>query len=264
MTVRSAGALVDRKVVVVLGAGQGVGAASARLLAAHGATVICVGRRSGPTEQIAQEVDGTAFVGDASTRPDLVRLVESVAASHGGFDGVVNVIGMGIRTTPSEITMDDLRWQFANVLDSTVLTLDVLGQQLAARDHGSVVLIGSIAARRVVAGQGLYAYSGAKAALEQMARIAAVELGPSGVRVNVVAPGLTTTPRVRSGWSLSALDRAADAHPLRRLADPNDVAGAVLFLLSDLARHVTGAVIAVDGGMSAITPVLAPGRSEHE
>ena len=178
----------------------------------------------------------------------------------GHVNGIVNVIGRGIPTRATELDLDAWRWQLDNVLSSAVITVQIGGAHVAAAGGGSIVLVGSIAARRVPSDQPLFAYSAAKAALEQLVRVAAVELGPQAVRVNAVSPGLTSTPRVVGAWSPEDLARAAAINPLRRIAEPADVAGAIAFLSSDLARHVTAHSLAVDGGLGAMSPRV--GRSE--
>ena len=193
--------------------------------------------------------------------PDQVQdLFERTTERLGQVNGIVNVIGRGIPTRATELDLDAWRWQLDNVLSSAVITVQIGGAHLAAAGGGSIVLVGSIAARRVPSDQPLFAYSAAKAALEQLVRVAAVELGPKAVRVNAVSPGLTSTPRVVGAWSPEDLARAAAINPLRRIAEPSDVAGAIAFLSSDLARHVTAHSLAVDGGLGAMSPGV--GRSE--
>jgi NAD(P)-dependent dehydrogenase (short-subunit alcohol dehydrogenase family) len=251
---------LDGRVFVVMGAGPGIGAESARALSDLGAVVVCVGRRLAPVERLAREIDGRAIAADA-TRPDQVaELFDRTVAEFGRVSGIVNVIGRGVPTRATELGLDAWRWQFDNVLTSAVLSVQIGGPRIAAGGGGSIVLVGSIAASRVITDQPLFGYSAAKAALEQLVRCAAVEFGPLAVRVNVVSPGLTSTPRVLDGWSSDELARAAASNPLGRIAEPADVAGAVAFLSCDLARHVTAHSLAVDGGLRAMSPrVGSPG-----
>jgi 3-oxoacyl-[acyl-carrier protein] reductase len=250
-------ARLDGRVFVVMGAGPGIGAESARALSDLGAVVVCVGRRRAPIARLAEEIGGRAMAADAE-QPDMVaEVLDRTRAELGQVDGIVNVIGRGVPTRATEVDLDAWRWQLDNVLTSAVLTVQIGGPHLAAGGGGSIVLVGSIAASRVPGDQPLFAYSAAKAALEQLVRAAAVELGPLGVRVNAVSPGLTSTPRVLDTWSPDALATAAAVNPLRRIATPEDVAGAVTFLSGDLARHVTAHSLAVDGGLRAMSPRVA-------
>jgi NAD(P)-dependent dehydrogenase (short-subunit alcohol dehydrogenase family) len=247
---------LDGRLFVVLGAGPGIGCETARALIAFGAQVVCVARRRDPLVALANEIGAVAEVCDAAEPDDLRSLFSRLGRRPEPLGGVVNVIGRGVPTSASEPDLDGWRWQVDNVLTSAVLTIQIGGASLAAAGGGSIVLVGSIAARRVIGDQALFAYSAAKAALEQMARAGAVELGPAGVRVNVVSPGLTMTPRVIETWSPEQLTHAARVTPLGRIAEPPDVAAAIAFLSSDLARHVTGHSLAVDGGLGALAPNL--------
>ena len=212
---------LDGRVFVVIGAGPGIGAESARVLSDLGARVVCVGRRRAPIEELAQEIDGVAAVADGEDPDQVQALFERTTDQLGHVNGIVNVIGRGIPTRATELDLDAWRWQLDNVLSSAVITVQIGGAHLAAAGGGSIVLVGSIAARRVPSDQPLFAYSAAKAAVEQLVRVAAVELGPKAVRVNVVSPGLTSTPRggqpvdaggprVGGGDQPAAPDRRAD------------------------------------------------------
>jgi NAD(P)-dependent dehydrogenase (short-subunit alcohol dehydrogenase family) len=123
---------------------------------------------------------------------------------------------------------------------------------LARNGGGSVTVIGSISGVVAIAGQSLY--GSAKAALHHLVRCAAAEFGPGGVRVNAVAPGHTRTPRLVEKYDDAAWERFAAANPLRRPAEPEDIAATVLFLASDLGGYVTGNVLTLDGGLTNTVP----------
>jgi NAD(P)-dependent dehydrogenase (short-subunit alcohol dehydrogenase family) len=239
---------LDGQVHIVVGAGQGIGRQCAAALSELGATVICVGRRSDATERVASEVGGHPFTADAQNREDVERLLAEVSSRHTRLDGIVDVPAIGIAARVLDVTMADWHWQYDNVLAHALLLLQLGAPLIAASGGGSVTLIGSVASMAATEGLNAVGYFTAKAALNHLARVAAVEMGPSNVRVNVVSPALVRTPRYRDfpeDWFV----KAAEVYPLRRIAEPSDVASVVLFLASDLARHITGQNIVVDGGL---------------
>jgi NAD(P)-dependent dehydrogenase (short-subunit alcohol dehydrogenase family) len=246
--------LEGRGVIVVGAGGGGIGTAIARELAAAGAVVTAVDRDPDAlalTEQAVAEVDGVCLprVADA-TDPEQIRgVIESSAAHDAPLTGLVNVVG--------GLPLD--RWQ--PLLDYSDETLDVLldsnlkialrSSQAFARklseigSGGSIVQIATIAALQAMPfGAG---YAASKAALLSLSRTMALEWGPLGIRVNAVSPGTIHVPR-NAGSGETDRDRAVI--PLGRRGDPKDIAGAVLFLLSDLASWITGQMLAVDGGAS--------------
>ena len=245
---------LDGRVFVVLGAGQGIGRQTAHALAQCGALVVCVGRRPEPTERVAEQVGGRAFVGDAQDRSTMVRLVANSEAAYGRLDGVVNVIGMGIASTALEVSDDDWHWQYDNVLAASLLALQIGGPAIARSGGGSITFVSSLAGQRAFAGLPLAAYGTAKAALDHLTRIAAVELGSQDVRVNAISPGLTKTPRNVEHRDEAFFEEAARNYPLLRVSEPADMAAGILFLVSDLARNVTGQVLVIDGGLTLLAP----------
>jgi NAD(P)-dependent dehydrogenase (short-subunit alcohol dehydrogenase family) len=244
---------LDGKVFVVLGAGQGMGRQTAHALSQAGAKVFCVGRSLEATERVANEVNGIALLADATQRADMQRLFDQVAATSGRLDGIVDIIAMGRVDRLQDVSDDAWDWQYSNVLRHAVLALQIGAPLIAKSGGGSVTFVGSVAG--ILASNASIPYGTAKAALHHLARVAAVELGPSQVRVNVVAPGVTLTPRVVGYIKAGAMgnpDVLAAGQPLGRLTEPSDVAASILFLASDLARGVTGQVHVVDGGASVI------------
>ncbi len=242
---------LDARSFVVLGAGQGIGRQAAGALAAAGARVACVDVERDRAERVAGEVGGVALTGDMTDRDDVERVVEGTIEAFGGLDGIVDVIGMARYASLLEVTDDEWAWHFDIVLRHAQLTVQHGGRRLAERG-GVMVFVASASGITSAPRHG--AYGAAKAALMSLVRTAAVELGPSGVRVNAVAPGVVWTPRVSAllGDEGEARNRANT--PLRRVAQPADIAAAVLFLCSDLAGYVTGQTLVVDGGVGAKFP----------
>jgi NAD(P)-dependent dehydrogenase (short-subunit alcohol dehydrogenase family) len=244
------GSLAGR-VAIVTGAAQGIGAATAERLRAAGAEVIGFDLRGS---------DVTCDVGDFAA---LRAAIDHVAATAGRLDVLVNNAGRGSHTLPHELEVEEFE---------AVLSTNVGGYFFAAQaafphlraTRGCIVNISSTAATSVL-GRGNFAYSISKAAIEQMTRELAVEWATTAVRVNAVAPCQVRTPGFQALLGDPRLDeghlgvRVLAGIPLGRLAEPDDVAAAVHFLVSEDASFVTGSVLAVDGGNLALNAGGTPG-----
>jgi len=242
---------LDGRRIVVVGAGNGIGRQASHALAMVGARLCCVDVDAELAVQIAAEVGGVAEVGDMRRRPDAARVFASAVDALGGLDGVVGIIGTSHWAPIVDVTDDD--WDAQHDL---LLRYAFMATQLGARaigdGPGSMVFVASLSG--YFASPSHAAYGAFKAGLMSLVRSAAQELGPN-VRVNAVAPGAVRTPR----WAHLAADPARTAViPLRKLAEPSDIAASILFLMSDLAGHITGQTIAVDGGTGMRTPFALP------
>ncbi|MDQ3859486.1 MAG: SDR family oxidoreductase [Actinomycetota bacterium] len=250
---------LDGKVALVTGGGSGIGAATARRVRDAGARVLVLGRRREPLEAVAAEIGALAVPGDASSPFDVRRAVDTAVERFGGID--VLVANAGGEGGGAAFDVDDASWAAgmqANLTSSFVSVRESLGPLIEAR--GSVVIVSSVAA--LAAGPEMAPYVTAKTGLLGLTRALAVDYGSRGVRVNAICPGWVRTPMAdREMDDLAArhaLDRedayalATENVPLRRPADPEEVAAVCLFLASEAASYVTGAVIAVDGGLSAV------------
>ncbi|MQA87956.1 MAG: glucose 1-dehydrogenase [Streptosporangiales bacterium] len=237
---------------IVTGGAGGIGSAIARALAAHGARLVLVDSDDA-VESVAAECGAIALRGDIRDHGLPGRALSLVASGSSepvaGPDLLVNAVGTQVRTAGVEVTEED--WQ--RLVDVNLSGLYRFCREAArpmiARGHGSMVNVSSLSADRALAG--IVPYAATKAAVSQLTRGLAVELGPRGVRVNGVAPGYVATPMTAD--LLSDADNVARVLarvPLGRLAEPEDIAPAVVFLLSDAARYITGEVIAVDGGFA--------------
>ncbi|QYN32237.1 SDR family oxidoreductase [Pseudonocardia sp. DSM 110487] len=235
---------LDGRRAVVVGAGSGIGREAARALEAQGAEVVCADR----------DVDAAAAT-DAGT-PYALDILDRDAVRRAGTElDAVDVLVFTAATNVRKRLLDYADAEFDRVVDLNLrASFDLVrafGGGMASRGRGSIIGFTSIRAVTVEPGQGVYAAT--KAGLVQLLRTAAAELGPHGVRVNAIAPGVVETPltaqiRADPTWEAAYASKSA----LGRWAQPAELAGAVVYLASDAASFVTGSVLTVDGGWTAV------------
>jgi NAD(P)-dependent dehydrogenase (short-subunit alcohol dehydrogenase family) len=236
--------LTGRKALVT-GATQGLGLAIARTLAAQGACVVVSDRDPLACNQVAASLPLAVGVAADLTQP---AAVDALAAQAGALD--ILVCNAGVQGPAGPLTeATDADWQqvWSINLRATVQLCAAVLPRMAARGGGSVVLLSSIAGLRGNRSIGLYGLS--KAAVAQLARNLAVEWGPSGIRVNAVSPGLVRSPLSAALMAdKTFMERRLQATPLRRVGEPEEVAGVVAMLASPAGAFVTGHNLVVDGG----------------
>jgi len=239
------------RVALVTGAAGGIGAAVVRVLRSRGLHVVAVDRA--PVEA-APDVD--AHTADVTDREAVAAVVAQVEATRGPVDVLVNAAGV-LRTGPALDDADDLAALLATNVAGVAHVTRAVARGMAGRRRGAIVTVGSNAA--AVPRTGMAAYGASKAAVTSWTKALGLELAPYGVRCNVVQPGTTRTPMLAGMGPLDDVEAAAVAGdparfkvgiPLGRVADPDDVAHAVGFLVSDDARHLTMHELYVDGGAS--------------
>lgn len=243
---------VQDKVAIVTGAGRGIGLAVARRLAAEGARVVVSDIVAETAEAGAREITdagGTAipFVGDLGQADVVDELFARTLAEFGTVDQLVN--NAAKTDDQRHFFLGNEQWwdeYLRTNLTSAYLCLDRAARIMAARGGGAVVNFSSGGATR--AHRGMVAYDSAKGAIEALTRSAAIELAPYRIRVNAIVPGLIATNPNEPEWSLRRRDETV---PMGYGGRAEDLAGPTLFLLSDDASYVTGATLAVDGGVLA-------------
>lgn len=244
--------MLDGKVALITGAGTGIGKGTALMFAEQGAKVVIAARREEPLKQTcALAPDSISWVQmDLDDAGDRARALAAVIERHGKLDVLVSNAGYQLWKTFAETSDDEIDALFHTNLAATTRFIKQALPLLKA-SGGNIVIVSSTAARyTVVPSQKLAVYSASKAGLNQLARTLAPELGPLGIRINVVAPGLT-----RGEYSDESLgdDEVTNAWirsvtPLGRAGEPADVARSITFLASDMASWVTGQVLDASGG----------------
>lgn len=237
------GSSLSGRVALVTGGASGIGAATVALLRARGATVVAADLRPGP-DVVALDVTDEAAV-DA--------LVDRVVADHGALHLAANVAGTSGTYAPVvDSSTDDWRRTLAVNLDGVYFCLRAELRALRAAGGGSIVNVASSAGRMGV--PGLAAYSASKHAVLGLTKSAALEEAAHGIRVNAVLPGTVRTPMLRGfvGGDEAALEQLGRRAPMGRLGEPEEIAEAIAWLLSDAAGFVTGNALAPDGGVAAV------------
>ncbi|WIM86879.1 SDR family oxidoreductase [Candidatus Mycobacterium wuenschmannii] len=247
--------LQGRVVIVAGAAGGGIGTTVARMLAEAGATVVAVSRGKANLDThisplVEQGLPIVPVAADVATEDGVATAVERAKAADGELHGLVNVAGgAGPQTwMPStRVTRSDWRDLFAANLETAFFMSQAVAAELKVQNRrGSIVSISSISGMNTAPFH--IAYGTAKAAIAAMTRTMAVELAADEIRVNAVAPGVTATPA-----SLTYVDDDAErdrtAIAMGRRGRPEEIAGAILFLLSDLSSYITGQTLLVDGGL---------------
>ena len=238
------------RTALVTGSTDGIGVAIARTLAAGGAQVIVSGRNAERGEQVVQSIldndGGARFVGADLSTADGVR---ALAASAGPVDILINNAAMLVAPEPTADVLEDIIDQtLAMNIKAVFLLTGLLAPAMVDRGSGAIVNIGSINGLLGMAHSALY--SATKAAIHSLTKSWAAEYGPSGIRVNTVAPGPTITPIM--AVHADRIQRIVDRAPSGRPSTPEQIAAAVAFLVSDDAANIHGATLSVDGGLTAI------------
>ena len=250
---------LDERVALVAGAGSGIGRSAARGLAAAGAITICADIKAKAAADTAAELGGSAeaLTVDITDEKSVAAAMKSIHKKHGHLEVLVCTPAVNVRKPLLNYTGEEFEKVLRLNLKGSFLMAQAAGAMMHEAGRGSIILLSSIRSLVVEPGQGAYATT--KAGLVQLAHAFAVELGSAGVRVNCIAPGivdtaLTTPIKNNPDWYTAYATKNA----LGRWASSDEMAGPIVFLASDAASYVTGTVLFVDGGWTAIDGRYTP------
>ena len=235
------------KIAIVTGAASGIGEAAVALFRGEGATVIG-----------ADVVEGADVIADAGKESDVERLIDDVAARHGGLDIVFANAGVsGLFASIAQQSAEDWAEILRVNLIGPFLAIKYAAPRLKARGGGSIICTASVAGLR--SGAGGAAYSASKAGVINLVQTAAQQLSGTGIRVNAICPGLIETGMTKPIYDMARdsnqQHRIGELNPLQRGGHPEEIARAALFLASDEASYVNGQALIVDGGLASSHPV---------
>ena len=245
------------KVALITGSSRGIGRAIAERMAEHGAKVVISSRKLDACTEVADALNarhgaGTALAHAASIsrKEDLQALVDATRGQWGRIDVVVCNAASNPHYGPMSTLSDE---QFRKVLDNNIVAnhwlIQMVLPEMIARRDGSVIIVSSVGGLRGSSTIGAYNIS--KAADFQLARNLAVEYGPHNIRVNCIAPGLIKTDFAKALWdNPETLKRSTANAPLRRIGEPDEIAGAAVFLASKAGSFMTGQALVIDGGVT--------------
>ena len=245
------------QVAIITGSSRGIGRAIAERMAEHGARVVISSRKLQACEEVVQAINAkhgagraVAIAANISSKEDLAQLVQQTQQQLGPVDVLVCNAASNPYYGPQAGITDE---QFRKILDNNIVAnhwlIGMVAPQMIERKSGSIIIVSSIGGLRGSPVIGAYCIS--KAADMQLARNLAVEYGPHNVRVNCIAPGLIKTDFARALWEdADMLKERMSTTPMRRIGEPDEIAGAAVFLASQAGSYVTGQSLVVDGGVT--------------
>src|SRR6478735_2065889 len=242
------------KVAVITGSSRGIGRAIAERMAQQGAKVVISSRKAGPCDEVAAIINekspghAIAVPANISSKDDLQRLMDETRKAFGQIDILVcNAASNPFYGSQLDISDDAFGKILINNIVANNWMIGMVAPEMKERRDGAIIIVSSIGGLRGSEVIGAYCIS--KAADMQLARNLAKELGPSNVRVNCIAPGLVKTDFAKALWDTPEGEkRASSGTPLRRLGEPDDIAGAAVYLASKAGSWTTGQTLVVDGG----------------
>jgi meso-butanediol dehydrogenase/(S,S)-butanediol dehydrogenase/diacetyl reductase len=241
------------RVAIVTGGASGMGAATARRLAAGGARVLIVDRNGDLGAGVAAEIGGTSIVGDIADSGFCDSTVAAAVGQHGRLDVLVNAAGVIVRASGEDTTDDQWARIMGVNVSGTFFMCRAAVREMRLRGVGAIVNFGSIWGD--LGSAGVAAYCASKGAVHNLTRALAMDHAGHGIRVNAVCPGEVNTPMLQSERAEAVTDqllaRIAATVPMGRLAEPDEIARVVCFLASDDASYMTGALVSVDAGYGA-------------
>ncbi len=242
---------LEGRTALVTGASRGIGAATARALDRAGARVALSGRDREALDKVAADLDRdpVVMVADLADATAPITLAAAALAALGNVDVLVNNAATAARLPTVELDAELIDTMYAVNVRAPLLLIAALLPSMIERQRGSIVNLSSVSG--VVGTPKRAAYAATKGAIDAATRSLAMELGPQGIRVNSVAPGVVDTALWEKNKAIpGVIERIESQTPLRRWSQPEDIADVIVFLASDAARFITGETISADGGMA--------------
>ena len=248
---------LDGKIAIVTGGAGGIGEALAMGLGIHGAPVVVSSRNQAAIEKVAKQIteasgnEAIAIASDVTDESSVQNLMDTVVKKYGKLDILVNAMGMNIKRDAMEYPMDEWDKLFEVNVKGTMIACKYAARVMKEQKSGAIVNLSSVRGIRGYTG-GNTGYCATKGAVELITKALALEWAPHNIRVNALGPALVITPGTKHiAENPELAKKYASAIPLGRIGLPEDMAGAVNFLVSDAANFVTGQTIYVDGGLTA-------------
>jgi len=248
---------LNDKVAVVIGGAGGIGEACASGLAQHGARVVIASRNLSHLQEVAQHIgtdtgsEVVALAFDVTDEDSVVQLAGQVVDRFGTVDILVNSQGLNLKRPAVDFSVEE--WQSmsdVNVM-GVMLACKVFGKIMIHKNAGKIINISSIRGTRGTDG-GNVCYGATKGAVDMVTRMLAAEWAPYNINVNAIAPSLVLTETIKKNVKPERLQIAAEKCPFKRLGTPKDMAGAAVFLASAASDFITGQILYVDGGLTAV------------
>jgi NAD(P)-dependent dehydrogenase (short-subunit alcohol dehydrogenase family) len=250
---------LEGKVATVIGGAGGIGELIAAGLAKQGAKVAIASRNIQKLGEVAQRIQSesqsevVAFQVDVTDEQSVARLAEKVVSRFGTVDILVNSQGVNLKKSAAEFPVDDWDLMFGVNVKGTMLTCREFGKVMIGKRKGKIINLSSVRGIRATLWGGNEAYCATKGAVDMITRTLAAEWAPHNINVNAIAPSLIYTElAVRTLQDPERLQRYLANVPLKRVGQPKDVVGLCVFLASDASDFITGQILYVDGGLTAV------------
>ncbi|MGD9209966.1 MAG: glucose 1-dehydrogenase [Desulfobacteraceae bacterium] len=248
---------LNDKIAIVTGGAGGIGEALAMGLAVHGATVVVSSRNQAAIEKVAQKItevsgnEAIAIPSDVTDESSVQNLADQVIKKYGKIDILVNAMGMNIKHDAFEFPMEDWEKLFNVNVKGTMVACKIIGKTMREQKSGAILNLSSVRGIRGYTG-GNAGYCATKGSVELITKALALEWAPHNIRVNALGPALVITPGTKHiAENPELAKKYASAVPMGRIGMPEDMVGAVVYLVSNAASFVTGQTIYVDGGLTA-------------
>ena len=248
---------LDDKVAVVMGGAGGLGEVIARGLAQQGARIAIASRNLEKLQKAAQKIhdetssEAMAFQVDVLSEQSIIQLGKQVLDKFGTVDILVNSHGANIKAVPDKISLEDWDFMFDVNVRGTMLTCREFAKPMIKKNKGKIINLSSVRGIRGTDG-GNVGYCATKGAVDMITKTLAAEWAPNHINVNALAPSVVMTEMIKKAIPPERLERAISRIPLRRLGEPEDMVGTAVFLASSASDFITGQIIYVDGGLTAV------------